>query len=67
MSSTPDTLDVTPEERAAIYFIPQQVGGKVVSEEMQVQLQAKGLVTAPLEDGRRWITVLGDEVRRGRR
>lgn len=67
MSSTPDTLTVTAEERAAIYFIPQQVGGKVVSEEMQQRLQEKGLVTAPLADGRRWITILGDEVRRGRR
>lgn len=66
MSDTAE-LHITAEERAAIYFIPQMPGGKEVSEAMQQQLQAKGLVTPPNENGLRWITVLGDEVRRGKR
>ena len=49
-------VEVTPEERAALYFIPQAVGGKVVAEEMQQRLQDKGLATPPREDGRRWLT-----------
>lgn len=65
MSNIPP-IDVTPEERAALYFIPQSVGGKVVSEEMQVQLQSKGLVTGVREDGRRWLTEIGDRVRLGK-
>jgi len=59
-------VDVTPEERAALYFIPQAAGGKVVDEEMQQRLQDKGLTTPPREDGRRWLTELGDRVRLGK-
>lgn len=59
-------IDVTPEERAALYFIPQAFGGKVIDEELQQRLQDKGFATAPREDGRRWLTELGDQIRRGR-
>ncbi|RZI62355.1 MAG: hypothetical protein EOP37_03365 [Rubrivivax sp.] len=62
-----DQIDITPDERAALYFLPTAVGGKVVPEEMQQRLQEKGLATPPREDGRRWLTELGDEFRRGRR
>lgn len=67
-SSTPsqDTLVITPEERAALYFIPQAPGGMIVSEETQQRLQDKGLATAIREDGRRWLTELGDRVRLGK-
>lgn len=67
-SSTPsqDTLVITPEERAALYFIPQAPGGMIVSEEMQQRLQDKGLATGIREDGRRWLTELGDRVRLGK-
>ncbi|WAC72102.1 hypothetical protein OU995_21410 [Roseateles sp. SL47] len=58
--------DITPEERAALYFIPQAVGGKVVGEEMQQRLQDKCLTTGIREDGRRWLTDLGDRVRLGK-
>jgi len=61
-----DSIDITPEERAALYFIPPSVGGKLVPEELQQRLQDKGLATAPREDGRRWLSELGDQVRRGR-
>ncbi|MFT7773878.1 hypothetical protein [Roseateles sp.] len=60
-------FDLTPEEREALYFIPQTVGGRVVSEAIQRSLQEKGLLTPIREDGRRWLTLLGDQVRRGRR
>ncbi len=60
------SIDVTPEERDALYFIPQAVGGRVVDEALQQRLQEKGLVTAPREDGRRWLTELGDRVRLGK-
>ncbi|ALV06721.1 hypothetical protein [Roseateles depolymerans] len=71
MSSTPstpsqETLVITPEERAALYFIPQAPGGMIVSEEMQQRLQDKGLATGIREDGRRWLTELGDRVRLGK-
>ncbi|WAC71991.1 hypothetical protein OU995_20790 [Roseateles sp. SL47] len=76
MSSTPSTpaevpeegtpLVITPEERAALYFIPQAPGGMIVSEEMQQRLQDKGLATGIREDGRRWLTELGDRVRLGK-
>ena len=62
-----DPIEITPDERAALYFLPTAVGGKVVPEEMQQRLQDKGLATAPRDDGRRWLTELGDEFRRGRR
>lgn len=62
-----ESIDITPDERAALYFIPPSAGGKLVPEELQQRLQDKGLATAPREDGRRWLTELGDEFRRGRR
>ena len=62
----PSKLDFTPEERAALYFIPQAVGGMPVSEAMQQRLQDKGLATPVREDGRRWLTELGDRVRLGK-
>lgn len=63
---TMNTLDITEDERAALYFIPQSEGGKIIPEELQQRLQDKGYATAPREDGRRWLTELGDQVRRGR-
>lgn len=60
-------LEITDDERAALYFLPPAVGGKLVSEDLQLQLEKKGFATAPREDGRRWLTELGDEIRRGRR
>ncbi|WP_343633556.1 hypothetical protein [Roseateles sp.] len=59
-------IDITDDERAALYFIPQSEGGKGIDEELQQRLQDKGFATAPREDGRRWLTELGDQVRRGR-
>lgn len=59
-------LVITPDERAALYFIPQAPGGMPVSEEMQRRLQDKGLATAIREDGRRWLTEMGDRVRLGK-
>ena len=56
---------LTKEERAALYFMPQAVGGRVVPEEIQASLEAKGLVVATLRG--RWVTVLGDQVRLGTR
>lgn len=60
-------VDITHEERAALYFLPPAVGGKLVPEDLQLQLEKKGFATSPREDGRRWLTELGDEIRRGRR
>ena len=60
-------VEITADERAALYFLPTAVGGKVVPEDLQLQLERKGFATAPREDGRRWLTELGDEIRRGRR
>lgn len=62
----PPDLVITDEERAALYFIPQSPGGMPVSEEMQQRLQDKGLATAIREDGRRWLTELGDRARLGK-
>lgn len=59
-------IDITDEERAALYFLPQAFGGKVIDEALRPRLQDKGFATAPREDGRRWLTELGDQVRRGR-
>jgi len=56
---------LTQAERHALYFIPPAPGGTQPPEEVQAALQAKGLATAPREDGRRWLTVLGDQVRLG--
>lgn len=64
---TADDMALTPEEREALYFIPQAPGGRVVSEDVQRRLEAKGLLTPVREDGRRWLTMAGDLVRRGRR
>lgn len=62
----PPDLVITEDERAALYFIPQAVGGMPVSEELQQRLQDKGLATPIREDGRRWLTELGDRVRLGK-
>ena len=64
--TTPEKLDLTAEEREAIWFIPQAPGGRVVSEEMQQRLQDLGLATAPRENGLRGIMVLGAMVQRGK-
>lgn len=64
--AVPPGLVITDDERAALYFIPQAVGGMAVDEAMQQRLQDKGLATAPREDGRRWLTELGDRVRLGK-
>ncbi|MBV8501925.1 MAG: hypothetical protein JO006_09420 [Paucibacter sp.] len=61
---TSNEIRLTKEERDALHFIPQVEGGKVVSEAIQLSLQAKGLVTDVRPDGRRWLTLLGDRVRR---
>ncbi|MBV8122726.1 MAG: hypothetical protein JO369_09170 [Paucibacter sp.] len=57
-------VNVTREERDALHFIPQVQGGKIISEALQLRLQAKGLITSIRPDGRRWLTPLGDQVRR---
>lgn len=62
-----DEIALTAQEREALYFIPQAPGARVVSEAIQASLQQKGLVTPVREGGRRWLTVLGDQVRRGRK
>jgi hypothetical protein len=62
----PQEIELTPEEREALYFIPQVPGGRVVCEEILLSLESKGLVTPVGEHGPRWLTVLGDRVRRGR-
>ncbi|MBO9685648.1 MAG: hypothetical protein J7598_03465 [Mitsuaria chitosanitabida] len=62
----PADLVITPDERAALYFIPQSPGGMPVSEEMQQRLQDKGLATPIREDGKRWLTELGDRARLGK-
>ncbi|WP_077036524.1 hypothetical protein [Pelomonas sp. KK5] len=63
----PVDIELTAQEREALYFIPPAPGGRVVSEAIQMSLQQKGLVTPPREDGRRWLTLIGDQIRRGRR
>ena len=64
---TPHTrLDLSQEERDAIWFIPQAPGGRVVSEAMQQRLQELGLATAPRADGLRGITALGSLAQRGK-
>ena len=62
--ATANEVHVTEEERDALHFIPQVQGGKIISESLQLRLQAKGLVTGIRADGRRWLTSLGDQVRR---
>jgi len=64
--ATTTHLDLTPEERDAIWFIPQAPGGRVVSEALQQRLQDLGLATAIREDGLRGITELGAMVQRGK-
>lgn len=56
---------LTAAERDALYFLPPAPGGRHPPELVQASLQAKGLATAPRDDGRRWLTVLGDQVRLG--
>ena len=58
-------VQLTAEERDHLWYMPQQPGGRIVPEHIQQRLQDLGLVTAPLADGQRGITVLGDKVRRG--
>ncbi|MGM9515387.1 hypothetical protein ACS5PK_14110 [Roseateles sp. DB2] len=65
MSQAVPTVHLTPEERDHLWYMPQQPGGRIVPEHIQQRLQDLGLVTAPLADGQRGITVLGDKVRRG--
>lgn len=54
---------LTAAERAALYFMPQALGGRQVPEQIQQSLEAKGLVT--MTERGRWITQLGDRVRLG--
>ncbi len=61
-----DKLQLTEEERDAIWFIPQAPGGRVVSEAMQQRLQDLGLATAPREGGLRGITEMGAKAQRGK-
>lgn len=64
--ATPPNIQLTAEERGNLWFIPQAPGGKVVAEAMQQRFQDLGLATAPDPvTGIRWITMLGDKVRRG--
>ncbi len=65
MSQEVPPIQLTPEERDHLWYMPQQPGGRVVPEHLQQRLQDLGLVTAPLANGQRGITVLGDKVRRG--
>jgi len=62
----PKQIELTPEERDALYFIPQVPGGRLVPEAILLSLERKGLLTPVLEGGRRCLTLLGDRVRRGR-
>lgn len=59
-----EEIELTREERALLWFMPQADGGKVVPERVQLSLEAKGLV-AMGPDGRRGVTQVGDKVRRG--
>jgi hypothetical protein len=63
--TTPPATTLSSEERDLIWFIPQAEGGKVVPERVQASLEAKGICTLNPADGRRWLTVFGDQVRRG--
>ncbi len=65
MSQANPTVQLTAEERDNLWYMPQQPGGRIVPEPIQQRLQDLGLVTAPLANGQRGITVLGDKVRRG--
>ncbi len=65
MSQAIPTVQLTAEERDNLWYMPQQPGGRIVPEPIQQRLQDLGLVTAPLANGQRGITVLGDKVRRG--
>lgn len=65
MNQAVPAVHLTPEERDHLWYMPQQPGGRIVPEHIQQRLQDLGLVTAPLADGQRGITVLGDKVRRG--
>lgn len=61
----PQTVELTAEEQALIWFIPQAPGGKEVPESVQASLEAKGIATCIQPDGLRWLTMFGDRVRRG--
>lgn len=61
-----EQTDTTPKERAALYFIQPSVGGEDVPKDLQQRLQDEGFATPPREGGWRWLTGLGDQVRRGR-
>ncbi|MDN3922370.1 hypothetical protein [Roseateles violae] len=63
--SSQATIILSAEERDLIWFIPQAEGGKLVPERVQLSLEAKGICTMNPTDGRRWLTVFGDRVRRG--
>ncbi|QPF74437.1 hypothetical protein G8A07_16930 [Roseateles sp. DAIF2] len=65
MTTEQTSVELTAEEMANLWFIPQMPGGKVVSEEVQASLEAKGIATNVREDGKRWLTLFGDAVRRG--
>lgn len=65
MSQENPSVQLTAEERDNLWYMPQQPGGRIVPEPIQQRLQDLGLVTAPLANGQRGITVLGDKVRRG--
>ena len=65
MSQENPSVQLTAEERDNLWYMPQQPGGRIVPEPIQQRLQDLGLVTAPLANVQRGITVLGDKVRRG--
>ncbi len=44
-------IDITPDERAALYFIPPSRGGKLVPEELQQRLQDKAWPPHPARTG----------------
>lgn len=62
---TEPVITLTREEADLIWFIPQAPGGKEVPERVQAALEAKGLAVLNKADGQRWLTMLGDRVRRG--
>ena len=59
-----DPITLTAEERQFFYFFPPSFGGVQPPVHVQKSLEAKGLV-AQGTDGRHWVTILGDKVRRG--
>ena len=57
-------ITITQAERDALYFIPPAPGGIEPDEAIQLSLEAKGLASPRQPDGRRWLTILGDQVAR---